>query len=780
MPAVVSAGVYVQEKDDSLYAPALSPTIIGIVGTATKGDTDVAVLITNEGQLINEFGKPRTKDFGMQAAIEALKAGRLVYFVRVTGAAGDSGFVDILDAGSGETAASIGPSTNGETFNLIPGSTESPVGTRSTKIRFNYDDGPGPVVTNADVTFTAVQATRTSQNAETYDLDNIAASADVTLFARINGGPVQTITFSASDPLIADFTAVTAAEAVAVINDQLIGGEARVNGAGTSVVIASDRFGSGSTVQITGGTANPDPDGFDFLTTSASGSGDVSDLSAVTGAEIEAEVEADQPELEVDVGVNGEVTFKTTTTGSDTSIEIESVESTAVGASPLINVTPLDSTVLGTDAAAAANTVRFTANSIGSWAERLSVRITASAVLAGTVRLDVLLDGIVVEIYDRLLKSPTPIAGSDDLIDTINDGSDTQGASEFITASDLNVTGENPAAGTYTLSAGDDGDDWVAGDFVGTITGGVPTGLQIFRDPDNIFVNVLASPGVSYSAVIAEMLTICSVRGDCLAIIDCPQDLTPQEVVDWHNGGNTDPVIVDQEDRTEVNTTQFNSSYGALYYPFVKVFDKYNPTDGDDGDGKIFVPPSGLILRTIAHTDNVAEPWFAPAGPNRTQASSILDLAQNATQGEQDIMQIQGNNVNPIRNINGVGAVIMGQKTLQRAPTALDRVNVRRLLLAIEKVIAQATFFLLFEQNDSVMWRRFVNLVTPVMEDVRARRGVFDFRVIADSSTTTPLLIDQNTFVGKIFLKPTKSAERIIIPFNLVPTGANFEEFAQA
>lgn len=158
--------------------------------------------------------------------------------------------------------------------------------------------------------------------------------------------------------------------------------------------------------------------------------------------------------------------------------------------------------------------------------------------------------------------------------------------------------------------------------------------------------------------------------------------------------------------------------------------------------------------------------------------TSVLAIEQNPTLGERDLMQLPGNNVNPIANIAGVGTLIMGQKTLQRAPTALDRVNVRRLLLSVEKVVAQAVFFLTFEPNDGVLWRRFVNLVTPTFEDVKARRGLYDFRVIMDSTTTTNALIDQNTAVGKIFIQPTKAAEKIIVSFNLVPTGVNFEEFA--
>lgn len=775
----VSAGVYIQEKDDSLHAPALSPAIMGIVGTATKGPLDTPTLVTSEGQLIDIFGVPRTKDLGVQAAVEALKTSRLVYYVRIAGPSNAAGLIDVNDAGSGATPACIGPSANGGPFNLVGGSTESPVGTRTTQIDINYDnDGLG--TTNIQAVFAAVQATtNNSPGAAAYDLNGIDGGNDVLLTVRVNGGPVQTITFSSADPLISAFNAVTPAEVAAVLNDQIIGGEARFSG--NVVTIASDRFGSGSTVQVTGGNANTV---LVFATTLQSGSGDVADLSAVTALEIQTVVQADSSgDLVVNIGVGQEVTICTATDGADREVEIISASSPAVGASPLINLTPLDSTVTGTDTSAAAATVRFTAASVGSHSSDISVRVTASTNIVGAVKVEVLFRGVLVETFTDLAKSPSPPAGSLDLITVINSGSGdgAQDASDFIVASDLNPTGENPAVGTYTLSAGDDGDDWTPGTVVGTDVAGVQTGMQNFVSPDTIDINLLATPGISYAAVIAAGITIAEGRADTLYVADAPLGLTPQEVVQWHNGDNSiGAVTVDQEGRTETNTTQFVSSYAALYYPFVKVFDKFNPRGGADGDGQIFIAPSSVILRTIAFTDQVADPWFAPAGPSRTQATSVLDLELSPSLGERDLMQLPGNSVNPIANIPGQGITIMGQKTLQRTPSALDRVNVRRLLLLAEKAVARAAFALLFEQNDQVMWRRFINLVSPLFEDIKARRGLIDFRVIADDTTTTPVLIDQNTFLGKIFLQPTKSAEKLIVSFNLVPTGANFEEFRQA
>jgi hypothetical protein len=759
----VSAGVYVQETDNSLYTPASAPTFVGIVGTATKGPVNEAVLITNEGQLIDTFGRPRSKDFGMQAAIEILKDCRTMYFVRIAGAAASLGLISVNDAGSGATPASIGPSANGEPFNLEPGATWTMTVT-----------GVGA----GTATFLATAAARECTNAETYNLNAIAGGGATTLTVKIDLELVaQTITFAAGNPLITNYAAVTAEEVCDVINSQLVGGSAVVSTGHTKATIKSDTRGLASWVQVTGGTANAAVNGFDFAITAIQGTGNVLDIDAVLGSEVASILTAafGAGFIDVDVGVTGAVTVHTDATGVAQSILISSA-STAIGAAPLVNITPLDIAVLGTNSTAPAATVRFSAATYGSHSSDIKVTVEASASLAGCVKLTVKYRDIVVETFDKLYKSPTPVTGGYEMVTTLNSGS-TDGAysaSEWITATSLNPTGENPAVGTYTLSAGLDGDNWTSGTVVGTTSGTVSTGMQIYRNPERIDVSILLTPGISYAAVIAEGLDIAETRADCLYVADCPFNLSAQEVTKWHNGDATiGAVIVDQESRTETNSTTFNSSYGALYYPYVQMFDKYN-------DDNIWLPPCGVVARSMVYTDEVADTWFAPAGPNRSQTTSVLDIEYSATQGERDLMQQSGNNVNPLANLAGVGITIMGQKTLQRAPTALDRVNVRRLLLYLEKAVARSVKFLMFEQNDSIMWRRFINLVSPLLDDVKSRRGLYDYRVVADSSTTTDYMIDNNTFIGKIFLKPTKSAEILIVGFNLLPTGANFSEFVQS
>lgn len=774
--AFVSAGVYISEKDNSLYSPALAPTIVGIIGTATKGPMDTATLVTNEGQLVDVYGRPRSIDYGMQTAIETLKACRLVYFIRIAGATVAKGTISISDTGSAATTASIGPSANVANFNLMSGSTEAPHGTRTATFRITYDDGAGVLTINP--TIVGVQAHSDSVLAGPYNLNAIDVGNPTFLTLKIDGGVVQTITFDALDPIIVangGYAALTAVGAAHVINSQMADGYA-LYGAG-GVLLYSDTYGSDSIVEVTGGNANVIVNGFDFDTVAKTSVGNsCGNLTTVHAAEVETAIELPAvADISCDVGLTGTVTFHTVTTGAAKSIMIVSANSSAIGASPLINLTPLNVPVLGTNAGAPAPSISFTALTYGSHSSDISVRISTSTALTGTKKVEILFRDVIVETYDKLYKSPTPVVGGYAMVTTINSGNIAAGysASEYVLAASLGGATENPVNGTYDLTAGLNGDDWTAGTVVGTITGTTRTGLQIFRDPEQIYINILSTPGMSWAAIIAEGLDVCSSRADCIYIVDVPDGLSPSDACKWHNGDATILATVDQNSRTENNSTAFNSSYGALYYPFVEIFDKYN-------DAEIFLPPSALLLRTIGYTDEVADPWFAPAGPNRTQSTAVLSLRYSASLGERDLMQLTGNNVNPIANISGVGVVVMGQKTMQKATTALDRVNVRRLLLLAEKAVAQAVFFLTFEQNDSIMWRRFINLVTPIFDDIKSRRGLYDFRVVADSSTTTDILINQNTFLGKIFLQPTKSAEKLIVSFNLVPTGANFDEFAQA
>lgn len=357
------------------------------------------------------------------------------------------------------------------------------------------------------------------------------------------------------------------------------------------------------------------------------------------------------------------------------------------------------------------------------------------------------------ETFEDVVLTP---ASDPQFIETIiNDGNETSSPSSYITVDVIDGT-LVPKADTYALSGGNDGLNLGAADYIGTTYGQNTTGLQVFANPERVDLNVLAVPGVSDAQVVNEILDICSIkRMDCFGLIDSPIGLSPAAVVDWHNG-------------TGYAHTAFNNSYGSVQWPWVEMTDSYN-------GGTIWAPPSGFMAEVIAYNDYIADPWFAPAGLRRGKISA-LRTEYVPTKGERDYMYSGGNAINPIMSFVKEGIAVYGQRTLLRTASALNRINVRRLLLTAEKSIATSVRYLDFEPHDETTWAAFTNLVTPFMSDIKRRRGVYDFRVICDKSTNPDTAINRNEMYGKILLKPTKVAEMIIIDFGVLETGASFNE----
>jgi hypothetical protein len=422
---------------------------------------------------------------------------------------------------------------------------------------------------------------------------------------------------------------------------------------------------------------------------------------------------------------------------------------------------PDDLSDLIADYSAAVEAFEAEALSEGEWGNSVSLTVSAGTE-ANTVLLEVWFEGIKVERFNNVDLDDT--TGNAQFIETkIN------GVSDFITVTlDVGLVGASSELPSITTTAQSlvDGDTDASAILADNIIGEAwnvglsqSTGLQLFASPSAVDINLLAAPGWADAAVVNELLQIAEVRADCMSIIDPPAGLRPSEVVDWHNGAGT---YAGQH-------AAFNSSYAALYYPWVKVYDAYNGT-------YVWTPPSGHVLAVYAYSDYTTETWFAPAGLNRGRVISGVDIAYDPTPGEFDLMYGDGNAVNGIARFTKDGLVVWGQRTLQRKPSALDRVNVRRLLLYLHKVISTSVRYLVFEPNDEKTWKLFGHLVTPYLNDVRQRRGLYDFRVKCDESTNTPAVIDRNEMHAQIFLKPVKAAEFIQVDLVITATGANFDE----
>ena len=275
--------------------------------------------------------------------------------------------------------------------------------------------------------------------------------------------------------------------------------------------------------------------------------------------------------------------------------------------------------------------------------------------------------------------------------------------------------------------------------------------INAVSNPDEFDMNMIVIPGVInrlHSSVTTYAKDLCEDRGDTFFVMD--------------GGAWSDNIS------TVVNSlSSFDSNYVATYHPWVKILDT-------DKNKPVWVPPSVVLPGVIAFNDQVAAEWYAPAGLNRGGLSNVIEVKTRLTHDERD--QLYVGRVNPIATFPGQGATVFGQKTLQAKPSALDRINVRRLLIAVKKFIASSSRYLVFENNTAATRNRFLSIVNPYLESIQQRNGLYAFRVIMDESNNTPDVIDRNILKGDIFLQPAKTAEFIVLDFSVLPTGAAFPE----
>jgi phage tail sheath protein FI len=271
---------------------------------------------------------------------------------------------------------------------------------------------------------------------------------------------------------------------------------------------------------------------------------------------------------------------------------------------------------------------------------------------------------------------------------------------------------------------------------------------------DEFDINLIVTPGILYSLhsyVTTLVVEMCETRGDCFYILDLYQD-----------DGNPTAGQIDEV----INLTrEFDTSYAGTYYPWVKIKDT-------NINQLVTVPASVVMPGVYAANDRVAGEWWGPAGLGRGGIPAAVQVTDRTTHVERDTLY--ENRVNPIAAFPGQGIVAWGQKTLQVETSALDRINVRRLLIEIKKFFASTARFLVFEQNTAATRNKFLAVVNPYLESIQQRSGLYAFQVVMDSSNNTPDIIDRNILYGQIYLKPTKASEFVILDFNIMPTGASF------
>jgi hypothetical protein len=273
--------------------------------------------------------------------------------------------------------------------------------------------------------------------------------------------------------------------------------------------------------------------------------------------------------------------------------------------------------------------------------------------------------------------------------------------------------------------------------------------ITLFSNKDLLQFNLLFTPGLLHSKHPTQVNTIVSNtqnRGDNLYVLD---------LIDYNSTVAS----------TVTQASGINNSFAATYWPWVKILD---PATGK----QIWSPASTVIPGVYAFNDKIAAPWFAPAGINRGGLSTVLRAEQLLNQANKDILY--SNNINPLATLPKNGVVVFGQKTLQKEASALDRVNVRRLLLELKTYIRQIADTVLFEQNTISTRNSFLAKVTPYLENIQQKQGLYAFKVVMDESNNGPAVIDQNQLIGQIYVQPTRTAEFISLDFILLPTGAEF------
>lgn len=289
---------------------------------------------------------------------------------------------------------------------------------------------------------------------------------------------------------------------------------------------------------------------------------------------------------------------------------------------------------------------------------------------------------------------------------------------------------------------------------VGSPTETPKTGLYAL-DYDDLNISIATIPGINNQTVQNALITLAEDTQNFIALVAPPYGAinTPQEAIDWTNG------------KSETRTAAVNSSYAAVHWPWVKVFSVF---DGIDR----WYDPSIFAARQMCFTDSVSDPWFAPAGFRRGRLTKPIEVEVNLNQGDRDSLYSGGNIINPIVSFPQAGIAIFGQRTAQRTPTALDRINVRRLMIFLRKAVLNSTQSFVFEPNDPFTWEAIRDVINPLLEDIRSRRGIINYSVICDETTNTPVRVDRNELWCKVVIQPTKSAEVIVFELNVTNQSA--------
>ena len=812
----MAPGIYSNEQDFSDYIASSGSTRVGVVGTARRGPLNSPLFCTTTDQFIQAFGTPVIGMHAMYTAINYLRQGNALWFQRV---AKEFALTTTVNGSvtKGQTTSIAVLSNAGITpgdYVIIQQSGK--LSTFAQVLALQSTTGitlgtSSAAAATADAYTSGASVLWSGVNVGTINAEAVAVDADfnkAVIITALSGGtwanyasragievviedggnfsnidPTTGLPFENTDGVrlegvmpsapsvntVAELLALpTSAIAIGQtrgVNDSSRGGTAQVETA--TVIAASGATAAGNLpVTVTAANIAGSPLALNVALLGDTSDNTASKVAVKIAAALNLNAAVSVHYIATSNAANVILTARANLLNDDT---LNIAWTAALGVGAVVN---------STDSVAG-----IAATSTGGslvWQCTDAVAKTWVPIGVHTKRVRVLCMGRQVELFDNIVPYP-----SDNFWETVI-GTAAAPVSKYITVSYVAANGIHPlntytrtfypsnprilagmaitnAGGsvTWTPVKGQDGDSVDSTGYIGTVSGGVSTGLQAFRRTEQYDINLLAVPGVYDAGVVQELISVAEDRADALAVIDPPIGLTPQEVIDWHNGQGV----------YSGDHSAFVSSYAALYYPWLQQADPYTGRD-------IWLPPSAFILPVFAYSDSVGEQWYAAAGISRGTVNNAIKAEYTVTQGEIGEMYGPGNGnaVNAIAVFPKDGIVVWGNRTMQRTPSALDRVNVRRLLIYIEKSFATSARRLVFEQDDEILWAQLTNLVKPFMDNLQGRRAVQWSEFICNAATNTAADMNNNEVVCVLEMIPTKCAERIRLNLAIYPSGATITE----
>lgn len=677
MANYVSPGVYVIERDTSQYPASVNPSVVGLVGFASKGPVDKATLITNGDQLVSTFGDPSEDIVGqaLEGALEILETTNSLYFIRC----------------ASSTAADASVSAQlGSCPAVVISATEIGV-TSALYLKINGTDGNGTALFNTDKNITIPAGSTTTTEAITSALGGVLTDATKISAYDINGSAVIASNFAGSTATLS----VTAYEDAA-------------HTVSSSALFTMDTSGEGAGAASTAITTS----GMTFDRSSLSYNVE----SLYPGAGYNYSSLADGSITGLSVAV---------TTAGGTHATLSIFEDGV--ASESFRVSLLDGTT-------------FVEKAINTGEVNLKSNLIKGNLEDGGTNIDaVALANFSDKVTSLGVTSVNGVHGGSAVSDK---------RPRFVKFVQTANTSNKLVGGTNGIPASTD-DAGITTVIKGAVTDTGKTGMQLL-DNDLLNLGMAAVPGITNESVQNELITLAEKTKEFLAVVSPPYAIgSVQKAIDWSNGLDT------------TRSAAINSSYAAIYWPWVKVFSAFDGVDR-------WYDPSIYAIRQMAFTDDVGESWFAPAGFTRGRLTKPTDTEEELSQGDRDALYSDGNVINPIVNFPQQGITIFGQRTAQRSPSALDRVNVRRMMILIRKIILRSTRQFVFEPNDPTTWSQIEALTTNLIDPIARGRGISEYRVICDDTTNTPIRKERGELWCKVVIKPTKTAEIIVFELNLV------------